>query len=113
MQSENPKMKKHISDEKLGVAIIGCGLIGRKRAQALGSARLVVCVDTVRERAEALAQSFNGAEASSDWQSAVARKDVKVVIVSTTNDALSPVTIAALQAGKPVLVEKALEKRLV
>lgn len=106
MQSENPKVKKHISNEKLGVAIIGCGLIGRKRAQALGSARLVVCADTVRERAEALARLNAGSEATTDWQSAVARKDVKVVIVSTTNDALAPVTIAALQAGKPVLVEK-------
>jgi len=94
------------TSKPIGVAVVGCGLIGRKRAQAFGSARLVVCVDTVRERAEALAQSFNGAEASSDWQSAVARKDVNVVIVSTTNDALAPVTLAALKVGKPVLVEK-------
>lgn len=106
MQSENPKVKKHISDEKLGVAIIGCGLIGRKRAQALGSAQLVVCADTVRERAEALARLNAGAEATTDWQSVVTRKDVKVVIVSTTNNALAPVALAALQAGKPVLVEK-------
>lgn len=99
-------MKEAISDEKVGVAIIGCGLIGRKRAQALGSARLVVCADTVLDRAEALAQSFSGAEPSSDWKVAISRKDVKIVIVSTTNDALAPVTIAALKAGKPVLVEK-------
>lgn len=94
------------SNTPLGVAIIGCGLIGRKRAQALGSARLVVCADKVRERAEALARLSAGAEATTDWQSAVARDDVNVVIVSTTNDALAPVTIAALKAGKPVLVEK-------
>jgi len=99
-------MEKHISEENIGVAIIGCGLIGHKRARALGLARLVVCVDTVRERAEALACLNAGAEATTDWQSAVTRKDVKVVIVSTTNHALAPVTIAALQAGKPVLVEK-------
>lgn len=106
MQNKILKMKNEMSEKNIGVAIIGCGLIGRKRAQALGSARLVVCVDTVRERAEALAQSFNGAKASSEWKSAVSRKDVKIVIVSTTNDALAPITIAALQAGKPVLVEK-------
>jgi predicted dehydrogenase len=94
------------SSKQIGVAIIGCGLIGRKRAQALDPARLVVCADTVCERAEALARLNAGAEATTDWQSAVARKDVKIVIVSTTNDALAPVTIASLQAGKSVLVEK-------
>lgn len=94
------------SSHQIGAAIIGCGLIGRKRAQALGPARLVVCADKVRERAEALASLTTGVEATTDWRSAVARKDVQVVIVSTTNDALAPVTIAALQAGKPVLVEK-------
>lgn len=99
-------MNNVVSDENIGVAIVGCGLIGRKRAQALGAARLVVCADTVRERAEALARLNAGAEATTDWQSAVTRKDVKIVIISTTNDALAPVTIAALKAGKPVLVEK-------
>jgi heme exporter protein A len=29
----------------LGVAIIGCGLIGQKRAKALGEGRLVACAD--------------------------------------------------------------------
>ena len=36
-----------------GVAIVGCGLIGRKRAAALGSARLVACADLSRDRADA------------------------------------------------------------
>ena len=44
--------------EALNVAIIGCGLIGQKRARSLGSARLVAVADTVRERAEALATRF-------------------------------------------------------
>lgn len=100
------------SSHQIGAAIIGCGLIGRKRAQALGAARLVVCADKVRERAEALASLTTGVEATTDWQSAVARDDINIVIVSTTNDALAPVTIAALQAGKPVLVEKPTARNL-
>ena len=36
-------------------AIIGCGLIGRKRAAALPDCRLAVCCDTLADRAEALA----------------------------------------------------------
>ena len=89
-----------------GVAIVGCGLIGQKRARALGTARLVVCVDSDLGRAQALAKTTAGAAASADWREAVARPDVDIVIVATTNDALAPITTAAVQAGKHVLVEK-------
>jgi predicted dehydrogenase len=88
-----------------GVAIVGCGLIGRKRSAALGSARLVACADLDRDRAEALARTAPGATAS-DWRAAVAHPDVDLVIVSTVNNALAPVTLAAIAAGKHVLVEK-------
>ena len=89
-----------------GVAIVGCGLIGHKRAGALGPARLVCCADTDLGRAEALARSAPGAVALGDWRDAVTREDVGIVVVATTNDALAPITTAAVQAGKHVLVEK-------
>jgi predicted dehydrogenase len=89
-----------------GVAIIGCGLIGRKRARALGPARLVVCVDTVAQRAESLAAELPGAAAASDWREAIRHPEVDIVVIATTNDSLAPITLAAVQAGKHVLVEK-------
>jgi predicted dehydrogenase len=89
-----------------GVAIVGCGSIGQKRARALGSARLVCCVDSDQGRAQALARTSAGAAALTDWRDALARTDVDIVIVATTNDALAPITTAAVQAGKHVLVEK-------
>jgi len=89
-----------------GVAILGCGLIGQKRAKALGSARLVVCSDIEEKRAQSLAAGFPGCEATKDWQTAVHRADVDVVIVATTNNALAETSLAAIQAGKHVLVEK-------
>jgi predicted dehydrogenase len=88
-----------------GVAIVGCGLIGRKRAAALAGARLVACADAVPDRAADLARSVRGAIAV-DVETAVSHPDADVVIVATTNDALTPVAIAALKAGKHVLVEK-------
>ena len=88
-----------------GVAIVGCGLIGRKRAAALSGCRLVTCADTLTSRAADLANSNPGAIATT-WQEAVQHPDVEIVIVATTNDALTPVAIAALDAGKHVLVEK-------
>jgi len=86
-------------------AIVGCGLIGRKRAFALAGARLVVCCDVRPERALALASQAR-AEAAIDWQETVRRRDVDLVIVATTHEALAPVAAAAASAGKHVLIEK-------
>ncbi|MEN9938084.1 MAG: hypothetical protein RLZZ387_4663 [Chloroflexota bacterium] len=87
------------------VAIIGCGLIGQKRARALGDARLVVVSDISAERARRLADQHPGCETAA-WRDAATRQDVDLVIVATTNDALAAATLAAVQAGKHVLVEK-------
>jgi predicted dehydrogenase len=95
-----------VKEDTLGVAIVGCGLIGKKRAKALGAARLVVCVDVVLERALALAQTVPGAIATHDWRTILDNPRVDTVIVSTTNNMLAEVTMAAVQAGKHVLVEK-------
>jgi predicted dehydrogenase len=92
--------------DSIGVAIIGCGLIGRKRAAALGPVRLVACADLSLDRARSLAAETPGTEATADWRVAVDRPDVDVVVVATTNDALAPMSVAALEAGKHVLVEK-------
>lgn len=99
-------MKKHVSDKKIGAAIIGCGLIGRKRAQALGSAHLVACADKVRERAESLACLSKNVMVTTDWHTVITRSDVDVLIVATTNNTLAEITTAAIRAGKHVLVEK-------
>jgi predicted dehydrogenase len=89
-----------------GVAIVGCGVIGQKRAHALGSARLIACADAARDRAEALALTSAGAAAFDDWRAAVDCAGVDIVIVATTNDALAESAGVAVNAGKHVLVEK-------
>jgi predicted dehydrogenase len=93
-------------DRSVGVAIIGCGLIGQKRSKALSGANLVVCADIVEERASSLAAGFPGCDSTTDWCSAVQRAEVQVVIIATTHDALVETSLAAVEAGKHVLVEK-------
>jgi predicted dehydrogenase len=89
------------------VAIIGCGLIGHKRARALpADVKLAVVTDTNQARARQLAAEHSGCEVEPDWQSCVRRPDVDTVIVSTVNAALAPVTLAAIGQRKHVLVEK-------
>jgi predicted dehydrogenase len=90
----------------MNVAIVGCGLIGHKRAKLLGAHRLAAAVDADVKKAEALAALRPGAAVLTDWRAAVSRSDVDAVLVSTPHNLLAPVAIAAAEAGKHVLVEK-------
>lgn len=92
----------------LRIGIVGCGAIGQKRAGALGAAaRLVACADLDEGRARAAANAANaGARIFSDWRELVASPEVDAVIVATRHDTLASITLAAVEAGKHVLVEK-------
>jgi predicted dehydrogenase len=89
----------------LGIGIIGCGLIGQKRAKAVGAARLVACADVNIARASALAEKSR-ALAFDDWRDLLAAPCIDAVVVATLHDSLAEITLAAIQAGKHVLVEK-------
>lgn len=88
----------------LRVAIVGCGLIGRKRAESLGGDQLVGCFDVVPEAATALSEPF-GARACSSLNELL-DLEPEVVIVATIHSELATATCAALDAGAHVLVEK-------
>ena len=89
-----------------GVGIVGCGLIGHKRAKALGSSgKLVACADLDAGRAQNLAR-VDGAQVFLDWRELVRSSSVDVVIIATLHDSLAEITLSAAQAGKHVLVEK-------
>lgn len=93
-------------DRAFGVGIIGCGLIGQKRAKALGTGgRLVACADIDVSRAEDLAKGSE-AKVFSDWRKLLAVPEVEIVFVATQHDSLAAITLAAIEAGKQVLVEK-------
>ncbi|HEX4123622.1 MAG TPA: Gfo/Idh/MocA family oxidoreductase [Tepidisphaeraceae bacterium] len=87
-------------------AIIGCGLIGNKRARALGDCPLIAVADADLPRAQSLADKHTGCIAAADWREAALRENVDAVLVCTTNDALAPIALAAIEAGKHVLIEK-------
>lgn len=90
----------------MNVAIIGCGLIGQKRAKTLGEARLVVCVDSIHERASALAKQHPGCETLTDWRAAITHPDVNIIIICTTHATLAEMALEAANAGKHMLIEK-------
>jgi predicted dehydrogenase len=87
------------------IGIIGCGLIGAKRAQAARPDHEVTIVaDLNTARAETLAKQA-GAKATADWRDVI-DADVDIVVVATTHDNLASIATAAVKAGKHVLVEK-------
>lgn len=95
----------------MNIAIVGCGLIGQKRAKTLAGCHLVACVDHIQEKAQALAKQHPGCVALTDWREAVAHPDVQVVIISTLHSTLAEIALGAVNAGKHILVEKPAGRR--
>ncbi len=91
----------------MNYAIIGCGLIGKKRLAGLpAGSKLAVACDTNLSRAEELVKLARIGRAIGDFKLAVADPQVDAVIVATINAALAEVSAAAICAGKHVVVEK-------
>jgi predicted dehydrogenase len=89
----------------LRVAIVGCGLIGAKRAAALGPHdELVACHDTNAEAARGLCELYGGRACASFDELLDVAPDV--VVVATVHDRLADFAEGALQAHAHVLVEK-------
>jgi predicted dehydrogenase len=88
------------------IAIVGCGLIGEKRAKALGEHQLIITADKDIERARRISSVNKIAIATNDWEEAAGHPEVELVIVATTNEWLTPISRFALKRDKYVLVEK-------
>jgi predicted dehydrogenase len=92
---------------KLRLAVIGCGLIGQKRARSIpDNAEITVCCDVDQAKAAALAKCTNSAAANTEWEGVVSRKDVDAVLVCTTHNLLATIAEAAASEGKHVFIEK-------
>ncbi len=93
--------------ENLRIAIIGCGLIGNKRASSLaGRASIAVCCDVDQSRADALAKASGSTAVSTDWNSVVSNPDIDAVFVCTSHNLLAPIAAVAARNGKHVFIEK-------
>jgi len=93
----------------LSLALVGCGLIGRKRTLALAGVpgtRLRFACDLDPGRAADTARLAPGCEPAADYKAVVCHPDIDAVIVSTLNSSLAPIARAAIEAGKHALIEK-------
>lgn len=93
----------------MGFALIGCGAIGKFRAEAMQQtpgAKLVVVSDKDEARGRELAAQ-SGARFEPDWRNALS-DDVASVIVSTPPPLHLEMVTGAVERGKHVLCEKPL-----
>jgi len=98
--------------KKLKFAIIGCGRMGSRRAEAIKNhkeAELVCVVDSFKSKAEALGRKFCCPHYE-DYRDALSCVDIDCVIVSTPNKFHRPISVKAMKMGKHVFCEKPLAR---
>lgn len=89
------------------IGIIGCGLIGRKRAQSICRPNeLIMVCDTNLESAAGLSRDFGNIEYTDDYQKLIEKKDIELVIVAVPNFLAARIVLSAVSNGKHVIVEK-------
>lgn len=89
------------------VGIIGCGLIGQKRAAHLPpQAQVVACADINPVMAEKLAAKVPDCKIYPQWQDLASDKNIDVIIIATPHQALVEVALAAIAHKKHLLIEK-------
>src|SRR6202022_3746647 len=102
-----------MTDQQVGFAIVGCGMIARFHVRALAEvpgARLLALVSRKPASARAMADELGlGCDLYTDLGAVLSRPDVHVVIITTPSGAHLEPAVAAAAAGKHVVVEKPLE----
>jgi len=98
-------------DERLRIAVVGAGYWGPNLARNFSTSpdwELVAICDLDRERAQNLADRVGRIDVETDLETLLARDDVDAIAVATPARTHHPVVMAALRAGKHVVVEKPL-----
>jgi UDP-N-acetyl-2-amino-2-deoxyglucuronate dehydrogenase len=96
-------------------AIVGCGVIGQTHARSIAAlapdAELILAIDVHAEHAAALASEY-GADHSSSLEAALARTDIDAIAICTPSGTHTEIAVAAMAAGKHVMIEKPLDVSL-
>ena len=94
----------------VGTAVLGCGRVSDAHLEAIcednGYGRLEAVIDTDRDRAELSARRYNAPRALRTLEEALNVPAIEAIVVCLPNHLHVEPTVAALQAGRHVLVEK-------
>src|SRR5687767_5054218 len=98
-----------MSQEKVRVGVIGVGQIGKqhlKSYESVENAEVVAVADINESEAQKAAEQFGVPHIYADFREMLKRDDIEAVDVCLHNNFHSPMTVAALEAGKNVYCEK-------
>ncbi len=102
---------------RLGIGVIGMGWMGQVHSRAYSllpqrfpeselQPRLIICSDTVPERAQQARRLLGFAEATTDWRAVIEHPQVQIVNITTPNSLHVEIVNAAAAAGKHIFCEK-------
>jgi len=101
-----------VVDSIVRVGVIGAGVMGTDHAQLLhgfvSGATVTTVADIDSRRASELAASLAGVRVSTDALALIADPLVDAVVIASHDTTHAELTLAAVEAGKPVLCEKPL-----
>ncbi|BCW45293.1 dehydrogenase [Arthrobacter sp. StoSoilB5] len=110
-----------MKDKRLGIAAIGYAFMGKAHSNAWRNVASFFDVPAFEQKvlvgrdatqvAEAAAK-YGWAESATDWRSVIERDDIDIVDICAPGWMHAEIAIAALEAGKHVLVEKPLANTL-
>jgi predicted dehydrogenase len=95
--------------DKLRVGMIGAGQIANNHCDGVGKhpgARVVAVADLSQERRKAIREKYTLEADYEKWQDLLADASIDAVAVALPNAFHAPVALAALKAGKHVLLDK-------
>ncbi|MBR4957547.1 MAG: Gfo/Idh/MocA family oxidoreductase, partial [Lentisphaeria bacterium] len=95
--------------EKVKIGVIGCGTIGSVHTNAYAkveNAEVVALCDILPDRLAEKAKLHNVAKTYTDYNQLLADPEIEAVSVCVPNNMHAPIAIAALNAGKHVMLEK-------
>jgi predicted dehydrogenase len=106
----SPAAPKISANDKIQIALIGCGGMGQgdaKSSTATGMTKLVAACDCYDGRLEHMKEVYGGdIFTTKRYEEILSRKDIDAVLIGTPDHWHQPITVAALKAGKDVYCEK-------
>ncbi len=110
-QGDRQSVRKAAHEAPLQIGIIGCGVIAPTHAEGYGECagiRLRWACDLVESKAKAFAERFGVPRVTADYRTVLADPELDAVSICTDHASHAEIAVAAIEAGKHVLCEKAL-----
>jgi predicted dehydrogenase len=99
-----------MGQRKVKVGVAGCGVVATAYylpyLMKMDNVELVAACDLVKTRAEACQRLFGVREAYGDYYDMIKKADIEAVLILTAPGSHVPFTLAAVKAGKHVLLQK-------